>query len=206
MNNNNNNKFFTISDINQYQYFKLPKGLFQDTYIDLSLDAKFTYGLLLDRLALSQKNSWIDDNGHVYVIFTRQELMQTLSIGAGKATKIFKELAEYDLISEVRQGLTKSNLIFVKKILTIETENMSNESENCRDSETEGQDMQESATIKTNNIKTDYSNTESINQPAPWRQIQQIDDRLIDEIRKQIDYDYFADNMQDKLPVVDTIV
>ena len=32
------------------------------------------YGFLLDRLSLSIKNNWHDENGNVYLIFTRKEV------------------------------------------------------------------------------------------------------------------------------------
>ena len=39
------------------------------TLVDLSTDAKTLYGILLDRMGLSVKNGWLDEQGRVYIIF-----------------------------------------------------------------------------------------------------------------------------------------
>ena len=39
----------------------------------LSTDAKLLYGLMLDRMSLSMRNGWMDDDGHVYIYFTLEE-------------------------------------------------------------------------------------------------------------------------------------
>ena len=46
----------------QYSFYRIPKSLmFGDEFRDLSLQAKLLYGLLLDRMAMSAKNQWIDN-------------------------------------------------------------------------------------------------------------------------------------------------
>ena len=43
-----------------FSYFRVPKILFRDIrFKDLSTDAKTLYGILLDRMGLSAKNSWL---------------------------------------------------------------------------------------------------------------------------------------------------
>ena len=62
-----------------FSYFRVPKILFRDIkFKDLSTDAKTLYGILLDRMGLSVKNGWLDEQGRVYIIFPVQEVMAAL--------------------------------------------------------------------------------------------------------------------------------
>ena len=64
------NKHFKISDAKNFAFYKVPKALFEEKYKSVSTDAKMLYGLLLDRMCLSVKNGWIDNQGRVYQYFT----------------------------------------------------------------------------------------------------------------------------------------
>lgn len=60
-------EFFKIEESEQYAFYRVPKLLFSNKrFWNLSADAKLLYGLLLDRMALSQKNGWVDKEGRVY--------------------------------------------------------------------------------------------------------------------------------------------
>ena len=53
----------------QFTFFKLPKCLIDDAYfLGLSIDAKLLYAIFLDRVSLSIKNGWVDENGRVFII------------------------------------------------------------------------------------------------------------------------------------------
>ena len=44
-----------------FAYYRIPKALFQDSrFRQLSTDTRTLYGILLDRMSLSAKNSWVD--------------------------------------------------------------------------------------------------------------------------------------------------
>ena len=77
--------------------------------------SKFLYGLFLDRVSLSRKNNWIDDQGRVYIIYTSEELQEDLCISINKVTSLTKELINVDLIEKKRRGLGRSDLIYVKR-------------------------------------------------------------------------------------------
>lgn len=50
----------------QFTFFKLPKCLIDDAcFFGLSIDAKLLYAIFLDRVSLSIKNGWVDENGRV---------------------------------------------------------------------------------------------------------------------------------------------
>ena len=54
-----------------FSYFRVPKILFRDIkFKDLSTDAKTLYGILLDRMSLSVKNGWLDEQNRVFILFT----------------------------------------------------------------------------------------------------------------------------------------
>ena len=54
------------------------------------------YGLLLDRMGLSARNGWLDDNGRVFLYFTQEEVMTMLDCGKDKATKTSYTAAPLD--------------------------------------------------------------------------------------------------------------
>ena len=60
-----------------FSYFRIPKALFQDSrFRQLSTDARTLYGILLDRMSLSAKNGWLDEQGRVYIIYTVREVQE----------------------------------------------------------------------------------------------------------------------------------
>lgn len=99
-----------------FSYFRIPKALFQDhRFRQLSTDARTLYGILLDRMSLSVKNHWLDEQSRVYIIFTTEEIMEALSCANQKACRLMLELEkDASLIERKRQGLGKPSLIYVK--------------------------------------------------------------------------------------------
>ena len=98
-------------DAEQYAFFRIPKLLITEPYFRrLSTDAKLLYGLMLDRMSLSMRNGWMDDDGHVYIYFTLEEACEQLCCKTDKAVKLFAELDSakgVGLIRRVKQGLEK---------------------------------------------------------------------------------------------------
>ena len=98
-----------------FSYFRIPKALFQDSrFQQLSTDARTLYGILLDRMSLSAKNGWLDEQGRVYIIYTVREVQESLCCAEHKAVKLFRELEGTDLIERKRRGLGRPSLIYVK--------------------------------------------------------------------------------------------
>ena len=98
-----------------FSYFRIPKALFQDhRFRQLSTDARTLYGILLDRMSLSAKNGWLDEQGRVYIIYTVREVQESLCCAEHKAVKLFRELEGIDLIERERRGLGRPSLIYVK--------------------------------------------------------------------------------------------
>lgn len=75
----------------------------------------------MDRMSLSAKNRWFNDAGKVYIIFTVEEIMETLNCRSQKAVKLLAELdvdKGIGLIEKKSLGLGKANIIYAKNILT----------------------------------------------------------------------------------------
>ena len=112
--------YFYGQQAEQFSFYRIPKALFTDeAFRSISTDAKLLYGILLDRMNLSAKNGWLDKEGRVYIIFTLDEVQDSLGCGHGKAAKLLDELdGDTGLIERKRQGLGKPNLIFVKNFIS----------------------------------------------------------------------------------------
>ena len=98
-----------------FSFFRIPKALFQEQrFQDLSTDAKTLYGILLDRMSLSVKNGWLDEQNRVFILFTIEDVKRALCCADNKATKLLRELEKFGLIERKRRGLGKPSLVYVK--------------------------------------------------------------------------------------------
>ena len=105
----------------QYSFYRIPKILFTNAYFKkLSCEAKVLYGLLLDRMSLSIKNKWFDEENRACIIFTIDEVGELMSCAKQKAVKIMSELDSdkgIGLIEKKRAGLGRANIIYVKNFV-----------------------------------------------------------------------------------------
>lgn len=103
----------------QFSFYRIPKVLFTDSrFKDISAEAKILYGLLLDRMSLSAKNGWLDQEGRVYIVYTVEDIMDALSCASQKAMKLLNELDEKGGLIEQQQGRVSASLIsFTSRIL-----------------------------------------------------------------------------------------
>lgn len=214
-----NNRYLTAEDVVRGHYIAIPTALFTaEKYKDMSLTAKMAYSVLLDRSRLSQRNHWVDDQGRVYVIYSRQSLADFLNCGIKKASQVMTELVNFDLIEEQRRGLTMPNLIFPKLLELTDEDLHTDEDENgthdvpntdILNGEKDHSETAEKGTQEFPKVPTSQHN---INQhEIIYREISQsvclsAGDGLTEQIRKQIEYDYFREHYPDKLPLVDVIV
>ena len=111
----------------QFSFYRVPRLLIKDErFKKLSSDAKLLYGLMLDRMSLSMKNEWFDDENRAYIIYTIDSIMEDLGCAKEKAVKVLAELDSVKgigLVEKVRRGLGKPDIIYVKNFASI-TEQM----------------------------------------------------------------------------------
>ena len=121
-----NFKYFYGTEADQFSFYRIPKALFtNDCFKDLSSDAKILYGLMLDRMSLSIKNQWFDEENRAYIYFSIEDIMELLNCGRNKAVKSLQELDDekgIGLIEKRRQGFGKVTIIYVKSFIQEECE------------------------------------------------------------------------------------
>ena len=92
-----------------FSFYRIPKALFQEPrFQSLSTDAKTLYGILLDRMSLSAKNGWLDEQGRVFIIFTIEDWLIQFSTKyhlsyMGAVSELLKQLDSlhsYDLLNQ----------------------------------------------------------------------------------------------------------
>lgn len=111
--------YFYGSETEQFSFYRIPKLLVTSKkFKKLSDSAKILYGLMLDRMSLSLKNNWVDEDNKAYIYFTTDDVMELMCCGTQKATKLIAELDTdkgIGLIERKKQGQGKPAKIYVKK-------------------------------------------------------------------------------------------
>lgn len=158
--------YFYGEQAEQFAFYRIPKVLFsKDKFWSVSADAKLLYGILLDRMNLSAKNGWLDEAGRVYIIFTIEEIKESLGCAEKKAVKLLDELEKKaELIERKRQGLGKPNLIYVKNFISgsVERQFLNCQNDNSAISQNTIQDLSKVQGNNTDIKNTDLSDTNSI--------------------------------------------
>ena len=113
--------YFYGKEAEQYSFYKIPKLLFTDDHFKkISVEAKVLYGIMLDRMSLSVKNQWMDEEGRAYIYYSLEDIMDALGCSNKKAISIMKELdmdAGIGLIEKKRQGQGKPTMIYLKQFM-----------------------------------------------------------------------------------------
>lgn len=143
--------YYYGNEAEQFNFYRIPKVLFTDKrFAKLSVEAKVLYGLLLDRMCLSYKNGWIDENNHVYIYFKLEDAMEYLSVGKDKGVKLFAELDSekgFGLIKKKKQGLGKPNIIYVMNFTSLPEE--TDKTEEMQTSEIQNSGLPEECEVLT---------------------------------------------------------
>ena len=118
--------YYYGAEAEQFSFYRVPRMLIKDeNFKGLSSDAKLLYGLMLDRMSLSIKNGWFDDDNRAFIIYTIDNIMEDLGCGKDKAVKVVAELDQkkgIGLIEKVRRGLGKPDIIYVKNFIVSKEE------------------------------------------------------------------------------------
>lgn len=106
--------FFYGEEADQFDFFRIPKALMKgERFTGMDTEAKILYGLMLDRMGLSRKNGWLDEEQRVYIIYTNEQVRKDINCSVQKAVRYLKQLEEYNLIFRRRRGQGRASLIYV---------------------------------------------------------------------------------------------
>lgn len=113
---------YNIIDRAKYTFFQIPKILVFGEKYKYTLKAidRNAYAILLDRLNVSIKNNWIDDNGNIYFVYTNNQLMETLNVSKPTLMKIKKRLRATNLLVEEMTG--RANRLYLLEPVVSNTE------------------------------------------------------------------------------------
>lgn len=160
-------RFFDEKTAGKYSFFRIPKFLVFDKKFKkgLSPSAKILYGLMLDRVSLSLSNKWLDRVGHVYIIYTREEIMRDINCSENTAARVLRELQDAQLILRKPMGFGRPQRIYVMEYIP------ENDSEdNCKNDAS--RDIEDETSRDTNNetsrdTKNDTSENAEVSKPIP---------------------------------------
>lgn len=217
--------YYYGNEAEQYSFFRIPKTLFTDSnFKNLSVEAKVLYGILLDRMSLSIKNKWLDEENKVYIIYTIEEIMESLNWGRNKSIKVMKEIEEIGLLEKKRLGLGKPNLLYVKNFIYTENNKRAEvsksnvqkfQNQTSGSLESKPQEVSKGDSNKTNINKTDYSNTDFNNITSISSSKRQGEnllknnlkkEELKEKIKKNISYEIFEKSRIEEKKQVDVML
>lgn len=195
----------------QFSFYRVPRLLIKDErFKGLSSDAKLLYGLMLDRMSLSMKNGWLDDENRAYIIYTVDAIMEDLGCAKATSVKIMKELDTDNgigLIEKKRRGLGKPDIIYVKNFSTITDAKTEEKTDNAdKSTEVHKADPIYTNYNQTNQSYIDMSYTNLINQSGNESKLEKRIDLMedvnayIELIKDNIEYEHHMkyDDWQNK--------
>ncbi len=217
----NSEKYFYGDEAMQFSYFRIPRQLItHPRFKPLSSDAKLLYGMLLDRMGLSIKNKWYDDNRRVYIYYTVDEICYDLNCGRDKAMKLLAELDNakgVGLIERIKQGQGKPARIYVLRFTTQELPPQPEdglepsvpcpavELDNVQESDFSTSTSRDIRRAEVENIDPNYNNinqtdfiyiNQSINPPAPGAGPMRIDRYEVrEEVKEHIEYEHLRQEL-----------
>jgi len=216
------------NEAEQYSFYRIPKILIMDDqFKSLSTDAKLLYGLMLDRMSLSVKSGWFDEENRVFIHFALNDIMEQLNCQHGKAVKLLAELDEskgIGLICRIKQGQGRPAKIYVMKAATPEQSRLPNngsqdfskpeiqtsENRKSRLPQTGSADFSKSERNNTEINNTDFSETDLSIHPSRSASDSMDVDGLRATVKKNIEYDILLQDHRterDRLnEIVDLIV
>lgn len=110
--------YYYGGESSQFSFCRIPHQLVTgEAFKGLSTDAKLLYALMLERMGLSARIGWYDEQKRVFIYYTVNEIRAALNCGNDKAIKLLAELDTVKgigLIERIKQGQGRPTKIFVK--------------------------------------------------------------------------------------------
>lgn len=195
----------------QYSFYRVPKLLIKDKrFKKLNSDDILLYGLMLDRMSMSMKSGWLDEEGRAYIYYTVENIMEDMDCSRATCVKMMTRLKDIGLIEKKRQGQGRPDIIYVKNFVAVKEEpqvskkkekrvqsnDVSSEVQNLNfkkfknqtsgSSETKLQEVQNLNPNYTKNNNTEFNNP--INLSNPDSKEEKANPDVIDEMGKTEDY------------------
>ena len=178
-------KYWSEQDEADYKFISVPK-VFVTGYKDVSLQAKWVYSILLDRLMMSRRNieRFSDEEG-LFLYFKQDEMAELLGVTTRAVRKTLSELKDKGLIETKVSGLGKPSRIYLTKLSECSREEEKFRSDRKKSSAQTGKKVpireeekfrserkKSSAPIVNNtymnNTYMNYTEGESVNAPAKF--------------------------------------
>ncbi len=167
----------------QFSFIKIPRMLLLDpTFAPLSIQSKLLYGVLLDRMGLSMRNGWFDEENRVYIIYQISEIQDDLGFSKRKAIDYLTELEKFGLVEKKRRGRGLPSILYIKSFMVKEARNL--RSSDCETSEEDsanlrsaGNDTSEDDTVGVRSAEIDTSRSSQI-------ALQEVQESTLLEVRE----------------------
>lgn len=202
-------KYFWGQDVQMTQFYRVPKALYTAEYFrKICFEAKAIYGMMIDRVGLSIKNQWLDDEGKTYICYSVADIMEDTGCKRGMVLKCLKELREIGLIETVKQGQGHPDIIYVKNFEFVEEEVRSTENEPQQISEVQKTDLKkrekqtssgaenELLEVQKSNPNNTENNYININNTYP---ILSISERKVDGIDAMEEYQAYSEIIKENI-------
>lgn len=110
--------YYYGAQADQFSFVRIPRIMLTGKEFQvLSMAAKMLYGVLLDRMNLSMKNGWFDEENRVYIIYQISEIQDDLGFSKKKAMELLSELEDFGLLQKKRRGRGLPNILYVKSFM-----------------------------------------------------------------------------------------
>lgn len=206
--------FYKAEESESCKYIMIPKQFYICPFYKKYLTpvVRELYAWLVDRMSLSKKTTaegntnYIDENGYIYLVFSRADVMNKLNISKQTCSDSFKILNKLGLIYEKRLGQGYANRIYIgkvkymseeealKMIELVETEGLFQKSKNqtskntiCQKSKNQTSKSLKNRLLEVENldaINTEYTNTEYITSSSNNDQLIKYFEENICKLRK----------------------
>ena len=187
------------------RFIMFSKALIEnDYYKKMKPESKLAYSLLRNRFNLSISNEWIDSKGDVYLYYPNEKLAKDLNVGKDKVIRIKKELHEFGLLEEERQGFNKPNRIYVGNL---EVRKVKENSLDISDTKVVAKcDFRKSQNANTGSRKTrlqEVANYDTSNTELSKTEFSNTETNSLDEDEDKTNNNKSSNNSQQPLVVID---
>ncbi len=85
--------YFNNKQSEMYNFIRLPMVLMEyEIFESISIEAKVLYSYMLNRMGLSYKNGWTDEDGKVFICYTIESIKEQFNCESKKAKKLIAGL------------------------------------------------------------------------------------------------------------------